>query len=231
MGAQVSRKPPPPLPGGYVLGEQVYYTGASATFEDGNRVEHGEQGEVVGPATSEGGPEGKGVGVLFRGNKLAIGCYLIEVRHRRLLAPRAIAARSFAPPRLPLLLPLAIRTCGVCGRTGKPQSTTAAAGRLHRRRAGLPHGGKSHLRGPPRLARARRAGRGDGARDLREPQGQGRGRELPRLQQGFDHLLPQPRPPPPPPHSHPRSSRRTMQLHFLPVHHTLHTGGVVWAYR
>ena len=114
MGAQVSRKPPPPLPGGYVLGEQVYYTGASCrTVEDGNRVEHGEQGEVVGPATSEGGPEGKGVGVLFRGNKLAIGCYLIEVRHRRLLAPRAIAARSFAPPRLPLLLPLAIRTCGV----------------------------------------------------------------------------------------------------------------------
>ena len=113
MGAQVSRKPPPPLPGGYVLGEQVYYTGASATFEDhGDRVEHGKQGEVVGPATSEG-PEGKGVGVLFRGNKSAFGCYLLEVRHRRLLAPRAIATRSFAPPRLPLLLPLAIRTCGV----------------------------------------------------------------------------------------------------------------------
>ena len=95
------------------MGEHVYFTGTGETLASGNQLEHGEQGEVVGPATSEGGPEGKGVGVLFRGNKLAIGCYLIEVRHRRLLAPRAIAARSFAPPRLPLLLPLAIRTCGV----------------------------------------------------------------------------------------------------------------------
>ena len=114
VGAQVSREPPPPLPGGYVLGEQVYYTGASATFEDhGDRVEHGKQGEVVGPATSEGGPEGKfDVALLFPGNKLAFGCYLIEVRHRRLLAPRAIATRTFAPPRVPLL---AIRTVACVG--------------------------------------------------------------------------------------------------------------------
>ena len=35
------------------MGEQVYFTGSGETFEGGNRLEHGEQGEVVGPATIE----------------------------------------------------------------------------------------------------------------------------------------------------------------------------------
>ena len=111
VGAQVSRKPPPQLPGGYVPGEQVYYTGASETFEDhGDRLEHGKQGEVVGPATSEG-PEGKSVALLFPGNKSAFGCYLIEVRHtaafwHRAPSPPAASRRPLAA----LLLPLAIRT-------------------------------------------------------------------------------------------------------------------------
>ena len=50
MGAQASREP---LPGGYALGEQVYFTGTSKRFEDGDRLEHGKQGEVVGPAVSQ----------------------------------------------------------------------------------------------------------------------------------------------------------------------------------
>ena len=79
MGAQVSREPPPPLPGGYVLGEQVYFTGSTQTFASGNRLEHGKQGEVVGPATSET-VKGKGVAVLFPGIKGAICCYLSSVR-------------------------------------------------------------------------------------------------------------------------------------------------------
>ena len=67
-GAQVSHEPPPPpLPGGYVVGEQVYYTGTTKTFETGDRLENGKQGEVVGPATSEAA-EGKGVGVFYPGN-------------------------------------------------------------------------------------------------------------------------------------------------------------------
>ena len=49
-GAQVSREPPPPIPGGYVMSDKVYFTGASETFENGDRLEHGTQGEVVGPA-------------------------------------------------------------------------------------------------------------------------------------------------------------------------------------
>ena len=79
MGAQVSREPPPPLPGGFVVGEQVYYTGASKAFRHGDRLEHGKQGEVVGPATSEN-QKGKGVKVLYPGNKDVISCYLSQAR-------------------------------------------------------------------------------------------------------------------------------------------------------
>ena len=77
--AQVSREPPPPLPGGYVVGDKVCYMGTGETFDSGNRLEHGKQGEVVGPATSET-HRGKGVAVLFPGNKGAINCYLTNVR-------------------------------------------------------------------------------------------------------------------------------------------------------
>ena len=79
---QVSRQPPPPLPGGYTVGEQVYYTWTSQTVENGDRVEHGKQGEVAGPAITES-HKGKGVAVRFPGNKGAISCHLDQVRRRR----------------------------------------------------------------------------------------------------------------------------------------------------
>ena len=103
VGAQVSCEPPPPLPGGYVVGEQVYYTGASQattweeqvyytggavkTFENGDRVEHGKQGKVVGPMSSEGLEGTGGVAVLFPGNEGAIECYLTEVRRHAATPP------------------------------------------------------------------------------------------------------------------------------------------------
>ena len=93
----VSREPRPPLPGGYAVGEQVYYTGAAGTFENGDRVVHGEQGEVVGPAISV-----KGVAVRFPGNKGTVSChlwYLYQVRRR------AAAARSHAELPIALQLP------------------------------------------------------------------------------------------------------------------------------
>ena len=68
-----------PLPGGYTLGEKVFYTGANETFPSGNKLVHGQQGEVTGPATSEQ-VKGKGVSVLFPGNKGNISCYLTSVR-------------------------------------------------------------------------------------------------------------------------------------------------------
>ena len=99
MGAQVSHESPAPLPGGYAVGEQVYYTWAGETLESGDRVVHGEQGEVVGPITSES-HKGKGVGVLFPGNKRATGCYLDQVRRRRRRAATHSSPRrpTAAPP-------------------------------------------------------------------------------------------------------------------------------------
>ena len=71
-----------------MVGEQVYYTGTGKTFASGNQLEHGEQGEVVGPAISV-----KGVAVRFPGNKGAISCYLTEVRRRRRRATTPTAPR------------------------------------------------------------------------------------------------------------------------------------------
>ena len=96
VGAQVSREPPPPLPGGYVVGEQVYYTGASLTFASGDRLDHSKQGEVAGPAAGEK-HKGKGVKVRFTGNRRAIDCYLTQVRRPPPLpgpAPRGLSCSS-----------------------------------------------------------------------------------------------------------------------------------------
>ena len=115
VSAQVSREPPPPLPGGYTVGEQVYYTGASHTFECGDRLERGKQGEVV-EVTLRKGSEGKGLHVLFPGNKGAINCYLISVCRRRHRA----ATHSSPPPQLLLLSAHHTLRVGAWGRTGEP---------------------------------------------------------------------------------------------------------------
>ena len=84
---QVSREPPPPLPGGWKAKDLPYYTGESQAFDDGDKVVHGQRGEVVGPGTLEG-YVGKGVAVLFPGNKGRLACYLTQVRRHR-AAPAA----------------------------------------------------------------------------------------------------------------------------------------------
>ena len=95
--AQVSREPPPPLPGGWKVKDLPYFTGASETLSNGDKVVHGQRGEVVGPAT---GPKtkGKGVAVLFPGNKGAIECFLYQVRR--------LHAASASPPACVLGLDL-----------------------------------------------------------------------------------------------------------------------------
>ena len=98
VGAQVSREPPPPLPGGYTVGEQVYHTGAGHTFEDGHRLVHGEQGKVVGPARVQSCHKGRGVDVSFPGSKLTGSCALDQVRRRR---RRRAATHSFPPHQSP----------------------------------------------------------------------------------------------------------------------------------
>ena len=70
------------LPGGYNMGEMVFYTGANETFPNGDKLEPGRQGEVVGPGPSTAPGIHESVSVLFPGNKGTIGCYFEAVRHR-----------------------------------------------------------------------------------------------------------------------------------------------------
>ena len=89
-----------------MVGEQVYYTVKSKTLVSGDRVVHGKQGEVVGPATSES-HKGKGVAVLFPGNKSAVECYLTSVRRRR---RRAATHSSPLRPSYPSSQPTTLLT-------------------------------------------------------------------------------------------------------------------------
>ena len=71
----------PTLPGGYTAGEKVFYTGTSQTFPTGDKLVHGQQGEVVGPSTDK--MMGKGVAVRFPGNTGIVTCSLTQVRRLR----------------------------------------------------------------------------------------------------------------------------------------------------
>ena len=66
-----------PLPGDYKVGEKVFYMWSNRTFADGDKVVHGQQGEVAGPATRE--LTGKGVELRFPGNNGDVGCPLTWV--------------------------------------------------------------------------------------------------------------------------------------------------------
>lgn len=54
---------PPPLPGGFEAGEQLFYVGAHINLESGERLKHGEHGYVVGPATD---PRSRDEAVMMR---------------------------------------------------------------------------------------------------------------------------------------------------------------------
>ena len=107
-----------------MVGEQVYFTGASHTFEDSSYVqlEHGEQGEVMGPAICES-HRGKGVAVSFPGRQggtiirefRVSECYLNHVRRRRRrTATRAApAAPCSSPPPSPSHITYGWRCMGV----------------------------------------------------------------------------------------------------------------------
>ena len=84
----------PPLPGGYKVGDKVFYTGANETASNGDKWVHGQQGEVVGPAT--GKERNTHVNVLFPGNKGNVECLLTTVRRLR-----AASAATPPPPAAP----------------------------------------------------------------------------------------------------------------------------------
>ena len=92
-------KQPAVLPGGYKVGEKVFYTKGSQTLSNGDKLMHGQQGEVTGPATIES-HKGKGVDVRFPGNKGNVSCFLTQVRHLRAssaCAPAAPHTRDAVP--------------------------------------------------------------------------------------------------------------------------------------
>ena len=75
------------------MGEKVFFTGASQTVPDGDKLVHGQQGEVTGPGTGDDGD--KRVNVRFPGNKDSVNCLLTTVR--RLRAASAATPRAPAP--------------------------------------------------------------------------------------------------------------------------------------
>jgi len=89
--SELSPDRPPPLPGGYSVGEQVYYTGGAEKKKNGDRLVYGARAVVAGPA---GGDDyaGKGLALLFNGNKKSYDSLLTTLtrdpprlpdRHRR----------------------------------------------------------------------------------------------------------------------------------------------------
>jgi len=84
---QLSRDPPPPLPGGFKLGEMLYFIGTSHTFDNGDRVVHGQQGEVMGPDLED--PDS--MSLRFPGNTRRTGCFFKELSRTR---PAASSARE-----------------------------------------------------------------------------------------------------------------------------------------
>ena len=72
----------PPLPGGYKVGEKVFFTAANETLPSGDKLVRGQQGEVTGSGVGSSRTEDKGLAVFFPGNKAhinGIGCLLTEV--------------------------------------------------------------------------------------------------------------------------------------------------------
>ena len=75
---ELSRTAPPALPGGYQVGEWLYFTGSSRTFSIGNRLVHGAQGEVVGPSTRDT-HRSNSLAIKFDGNMSNIECPLTSL--------------------------------------------------------------------------------------------------------------------------------------------------------
>ena len=75
------RRPQGPLPGGYGMSEMLHYVGASQTLSNGDKVVHGQRGEVVGPAM-EMSHKGKGLAMRFPSNKDDVECTLAELSPR-----------------------------------------------------------------------------------------------------------------------------------------------------
>ena len=66
------------MPGIFNMTEHVFYTGDNYTSPNGEKMVHGQQGEVMGPATAES-LKGKGLAIRFPGNKGYVECFLTDL--------------------------------------------------------------------------------------------------------------------------------------------------------
>ena len=92
------------------MGAEMYCTASTETFDDGDKVEYGAKGVVVGPATAET-VKGKGLKMQFPGNKDPIACLLTSLSRTKPVRRPRVAARehacappAFRPPRRRALL-------------------------------------------------------------------------------------------------------------------------------
>ena len=122
----MGRDPPPPLPGGYKLGEKVFYTWTNHTFPSGDKLVYGQQGEVVGLATGERF-KGTCVAVRFPGNTTAVNCYLTTVRRR---PPPPLPTPRTRPTHATLHAYALLQPCPNCKPLRRRQSWRGATANL-----------------------------------------------------------------------------------------------------
>ena len=121
--------PPTTFAGGYSVGDEVFWTGASHTISTGLHLVNGGKGEVIGPATYET-HKGKGVKLMFPENDGWIDCYLIELSRTPPRAGLKLAMANLLPAfatTVALLSGLFVVFCG-----GKSKKQPAA--RVHARK-------------------------------------------------------------------------------------------------
>ena len=95
----LSRSPPPPLPGGFSIGQKVYYTGDSKTLASGNRIAYGEQCEIMGPADSDE-PKPDQLNVQFPGRDRHVNMLLSSLSRSQ--------PADYSPPECPSMIQLTL---------------------------------------------------------------------------------------------------------------------------
>ena len=113
------------LPGGYAVGDSVYYTGATWTSSVGHRFVFGAAGTVLGPAPGLGPTH---VEVEFPENKGGVPCELTKLSREACPVPVVVVRRSPSPVGTSLVVarPLVAR---------RRSSSLVARGRHRRGRA------------------------------------------------------------------------------------------------
>lgn len=91
---ELSREPPPPVPGGYKLHEHVYHVGPSTRCDDGAFLEHGHGGVIVGPAVLDGCVCTAGVELCWDGNPHSLVSLPLDCIARK--PPLGVQPTSFA---------------------------------------------------------------------------------------------------------------------------------------